>query len=118
MAKFTYPPLTPDPDPAPLSPRIPLNPPMVGEASPFEHVDAQNRDLILESIRAWVNRVLLVWTKAWQDYLVYCLALVSSWLNEFVVGADAYIPEHAIAGYSWRTTTTPIAAEGATTVTL
>lgn len=118
MASFDYPPLTPDPDPAPLSPSIPLNPPMVGEASPFEHVDGQNRDLILESIRAWIRTVLLRWTKAWQDYLVYWLALVAAWLNEFVTEADAYITEHAISGYSWRTTVTPINPTGTTAVTI
>lgn len=118
MAEFTYPPLTPDPDPSPLSPTIPLNPPMVGEVSPFDHVDGQNRDLILEAIRAWIRGPLRSWTTAWQTYLVYWLALVAGWLNTFVTEADEYITEHAIAGYSWRTTATPIAATGTTTVTL
>ena len=118
MAPFEYPPLTPDPDPSPLSPTVPLNPPMVGEASPFDHVDAQNRDLILESIRAWVRGPLRSWTRAWQDYLTYWLALVSDWLNLFVTEADAYITEHAISGYSWRTTVTPINPTGTTVVTI
>jgi hypothetical protein len=113
-----YPPLNPDPDPAPLSPTIPLNPPMVGEASPFDHVDGQNRDLILESIRAWIRGVLLVWTTAWQRYLVYWLALVEAWLEGFITAADAYITEYAVAGYSWRTTVTPIAISGPTTVVI
>lgn len=118
MAEFTYPPLTPDPDPSPLSPTIPLNPPMVGEVTPFDHVDGQNRDLILEAIRAWIRGPLRSWTTAWQTYLVYWLALVAGWLNTFVTEADDYITEHAIAGYSWRTTVTPIAASGTTTVVL
>ncbi len=118
MASFDYPPLTPDPDPAPLSPSIPLNPPMVGEASPFEHVDGQNRDLILESIRAWIRTSLLRWTTAWQNYLVYWLGLVSTWLNEFVSEADSYITEHAISGYSWRTTTTDLAPVVGNTTTV
>lgn len=116
MAQFTYPPITPDPDPAPLSPTIPLNPPMVGEASPFDHVDGQNRDLILESIRAWVRNQLRAWTTAWQAYLVYWLKLVEDWLNAWAQAADEYITAHAISGYSWRTTATPIAATGTTTV--
>lgn len=118
MVSFDYPPLTPDPDPAPLSPTIPLNPPMVGEASPFIHVDGENRDLILESIRAWIRHNLLTWTTAWQAYLVYWLALVSAWLNEFVTEADAYITAHSISGYSWRTTTTTIAPTGTTDVVI
>lgn len=118
MASFDFPPLTPDPDPAPLSPTIPLNPPMVGEASPFDHVDGQNRDLILESIRSWVRHNLRAWTTEWQEYLVYWLALVADYLNGFVEAADAYITEHAISGYSWRTTNTTIAPTGTTTVTI
>jgi len=118
MASFDYPPLTPDPDPAPLSPTIPLNPPMVGEASPFDHVDGQNRDLILESIRSWVRHQLRAWTTAWQEYLVYWLQLVEDWLNGFITAADAYITEHAIAGYSFRVTATAIAATGTTDVTI
>lgn len=117
MASFDYPPLTPDPDPSPLSPTIPLNPPMVGEASPFDHVDGQNRDLILEAIRSWIRHPLRDWTTAWQNYLVYWLALVSAWLNDFVTAADEYITEHAISGYSWRTTATNINPTGTTTVT-
>lgn len=116
MAPFVYPPIEPDPDPAPLSPTIPLNPPMVGEASPFDHVDGQNRDLILESIRAWVRNQLRAWTTAWQNYLVYWLQLVEDWLNGWAAAADEYITEHAVAGYSWRTTATPIAETGPTDV--
>jgi hypothetical protein len=116
MAEFSYPPLTPDPDPAPLSPTVDLNPPMVGTASPFIHVDGQNRDLILESIRAWLRTVLYEWTKAWQAYLEYWLALVAAWLNEFVVEADAYITDHAISGYSTRLTATPLNPTGTTVV--
>src|SRR6185312_1977435 len=118
MGDFTYPPLTPDPDPAPLSPTIPLNPPMVGEASPFIHVDGQNRDLILESIRAWIRTSLLEWTKDWQAYLVYWLALTADWLNTWATEADDYITAHAISGLSWRTTVTPIANSGTTNVVL
>jgi len=118
MGAFTYPPLTPDPDPAPLSPTIPLNPPMVGDASPFIHVDGQNRDLILESIRAWIRTSLLEWTKDWQEYLVYWLALTADWLNTWATEADGYITTHAISGLSWRTTVTPIANSGTTDVVL
>ena len=118
MAEFTYPPLNPDPDPAPLSPTIPLNPPMVGESSPFDHVDGQNRDLILESIRTWIRTALLVWTSKWQDYLVYWLALVEAWLEGFITAAEAYITEHAVAGYSWRTTVTPINPAGTTNIVI
>jgi hypothetical protein len=118
MSEFTYPPIDPEPDPAPLSPTIPLNPPMVGDASPFDHVDGENRDLILESIRSWVRHQLRAWTTAWQSYLVYWLALVEAWLNGWATAANAYITEHAVAGYSWRTTATAIAPTGSTNVTI
>ena len=118
MASFTYPPIEPNPDPSPLSPTVPLNPPMVGEASPFDHVDGQNRDLVLESIRSWVRNQLRGWTTAWQDYLIYWLALVTTWINGFNTAAEAYITEYAIAGYSWRTTNTPINPSGTTEVVI
>ena len=118
MASFSYPPINPVPDPAPLSPDIPLNPPMVGTSSPFDHVDGQNRDLILESIRTWIKTSLLGWTTSWQSTLINWLALVTTWLNGFETAAAAYIDTYAVAGYSWRTTVTPIATGGLTTVAL
>lgn len=104
--------------PALLSPRVPLNPPMVGEATPFEHVDAENRDLILESIRTWVWRNLLPWTTSWQDQLTAWEGDAETQLNAWMGLADAYITEHAVSGLSFRTTTTPIAPAGTTTVVL
>lgn len=103
--EFTYPPLTPDPEPAPLSPTVPYNPPMVGDSSPFDHVDGENRDSILESIRTWARHPLRNWTTAWQSYLAYWLTAVEGWLNTFAVDASAYITTNAIPGFAWWYTT-------------
>lgn len=114
-----------DPEPPPLdlpvapdvlSPNIPLNPPMVGEASPFIHVDGQNRDIILESIRTWVRVSLLPWTTSWQVQLTDWETDAETKLNAWMVLADAYITEHAISGLSVRTTATAIAGAGTTNV--
>lgn len=120
MAEFTPdpPPLVLPAAPDVLSPNIPLNPPMVGTASPFIHVDGQNRDLILESIRTWVRVSLLPWTTNWQTQLTDWETDAAEQLNAWMTLADAYVTEHAIAGLSFRTTETPIASEGTTDVTL
>lgn len=111
MAEFDYPPLD-GPDPVPISPTVPLNPPMVGEASPFDEVDGQNRDLILQSIRVWSRTSLRNWTAAWQARLTALIA----WLNGWVVAADQYITFNAVPGHSWWSTVTPLNNAGTTTV--
>jgi len=120
MAEFL-----PDPPPlvlpvAPdvLSPNLPLNPPMVGTADPWIHVDGQNRDLILESIRTWVRVSLLPWTTLWQTQLTDWESEAAAQLNAWMELADAYITEYAVAGLSFRTTETPIAGAGTTNVVL
>ena len=100
MATFPTP-----PTPTALSPLVPLNSPMVGFASPFDHTDGQNRDIILESIRAWASQNLLTWSGSWQTFFTGWIASIS-----------AYITANAIAGYSWRSTVTPISSTGNTTV--
>lgn len=115
------------PDPPPLalpvapdvlSPNIPLNPPMVGTADPWRHVDGQNRDIILESIRTWVRVSLLPWTTLWQTQLTDWETQAADQLNAWMELADAYITEYAVAGLSFRTTATPIAGAGTTNVVL
>lgn len=93
--------------PSPLSPLVPLNSPMVGFASPFEHADGQNRDIILESIRAWASANLLTWSAGWQTFF-------TGW----IANVDAYLSANAITGFSWRTTATPITGSGTTVVTI
>ena len=120
MAEFTPdpPPLDLPAVPDVLSPNIPLNPPMVGTASPFIHVDGQNRDLILEAIRTWVRVSLLPWTTSWQSQLTEWEGDVATQLDAWMTEAEEYITEYAVAGYSFRTTVTPIAPEGTTNVVL
>lgn len=73
--------------PAPLSPLVPLNSPMVGFASPFDHADGQNRDLILEAIRTWASVNLLTWSSGWQ-------AFFTAW----IANVDNYVSTNAIQG--------------------
>lgn len=116
MAEFNPepPPLDLPAVPALLSPLIPLNPPMVGTASPFIAVDGENRDLVLESIRAWMRTVFLVWIKSWEDQLTEWEGDIETQLDAWMVEAAAYITEHAVAGLSFRTTTTALNATGTT----
>lgn len=102
MATFPAP-----PTPAALSPLVPLNSPMVGFASPFDHADGQNRDIILESIRAWASQNLLTWSSTWQTFF-------TGW----IANVDAYISSNSVTGFSWRTTSTPINSAGNTTVVI
>jgi len=120
MAEFdpVPPPLNLPAVPDVLSPDVPLNPPMVGNASPWIPVDGQNRDLILASIRAWVYRSLLPWTTAWQTQLTDWEQAIEDQLDAWMVLADSYITAHAVAGLSFRTTVTDIAGTGTTNVTL
>jgi hypothetical protein len=118
MAEFdpVPPPLNLPAVPDVLSPEVPLNPPMVGFASPFQHVDSENRDIILESIRTWVWRNLLPWTTSWQDQLTAWETAEEDQLNAWMTLVDAYITAHAISGYSFRVTATAIAGSGTTEV--
>lgn len=85
------PPLTPGQAPAPLSPTVPLNPPMVGTASPFHHVDGQNRDLILEAIRTWARGPFLEWVGLWRQYLIDWSQGNADWLNTWSDAVVAYV---------------------------
>lgn len=79
--------------PTPLSPTVPLNPPMVGAASPFDRVDGQNRDLILEAIRAWARGPLRDWSGAWQVSLVEWLSNTNNWLDAWNLETMRYVQE-------------------------
>ncbi len=93
MADLEYPPLPAGDNPAPLSPSIPLNPPMVGEASPFTPVSGENRDTILSSIRAWIRGPLLGWSTAWQTRLTAWLTGTTTWLNGWNSAISSYVTE-------------------------
>lgn len=67
--------------PQPLPTTVEFNHPMVGTASPFERVDAQNRDLVLEAIRAWARGSLMDWASAWQAGLAAWMGDTNSWLD-------------------------------------
>ena len=102
MASFTPPtPLDPPPQ------VVPEAPPIVGVGSPWTPADGENRDRILDWWRAWFHRVFFPWSVKTTDDL-----------NTWVVDASEYIDLHAISGYSWRKTDTPIATGGTTTVEL
>lgn len=91
MADFVIPPIEPAVPPAPLSPTVPLNPPMVGTASPFDHVDGQNRDLILEAIRAWSRGSLREWIAEWRQYLIDYTGATDEWLNSWAEAVQQYV---------------------------
>ena len=74
---------------------------MVGFASPFGPSDGQNRDLILEAIRTWASQNLLPWSAAWDTFF-----------NALIPQLTTYINAKAVAGYSWRLTSSIIATTG------
>ena len=83
-----HPPVT-VPEPLPRS--VALNPPMVGVASPFDRVDGQNRDLILEAIRAWARGPLLDWATAWQSSHTEWMGSTEAWLDSWNAETSAYV---------------------------
>lgn len=85
------PPQVPDLAPAPLSPTVPLNPPMVGQLNPFDHVDGQNRDQIMEAIRAWARTSLRDWTGAWHDYQSNWYGDIRDWLATWEQATIDYV---------------------------
>lgn len=120
MAPFVppEPPLEPDDPTPPPALTTPLPPPEVGEGSPWAPIDAENRDRILDWWRMWFRRVFFPWIKAWGDYWAAQWARIIDYLNEWLDYAGEYIELHAVAGYSWRKTDTPLNATGTTTVEL
>lgn len=114
----TFPPEPPfDPD-APIDPpalNVPLPPPEVGEGSPWAPADSENRDRILDWWRAWFRRIFFPWIAAWIAYWADQWQRLADYLNEWISEVDEYISEHAISGYSWRTTQTDLAESGDTT---
>lgn len=79
------------PDSLPRS--VALNPPMVGTASPFERVDGQNRDLILEAIRAWARGPLFEWADGWQKDLIKWLDDTENWLDSWNAEVVRYVQD-------------------------
>lgn len=79
--------------PAPLSPTVPLNPPMVGVASPFDRIDGQNRDAVLEAIRAWGRGPLRDWTGGWQNALIKWFGDTSNWLDGWNAETVRYVQD-------------------------
>lgn len=79
--------------PDPLPDTVALNPPMVGTASPFIRVDGQNRDLILEAIRAWARGPLSDWSAAWQTDLTKWLNDTDEWLDEWNTEVSRYVED-------------------------
>ncbi len=116
MSDFPPPPFEPDAPTPPPSLTVPLPPPLVGEGSPWAPIDAENRDHILDWWRMWWRRVFFPWIIAWIQYWADQWARLATYLNTWITAADAYIVEHAIAGYSFRTTATDIAGTGTTDV--
>ena len=96
------PPAPPLGAPTPLSPTVALNPPMVGTASPFDRVDGQNRDLILESIRAWARTSLMQWAGDWQDGITGWSGSLGAWLEAWNTEVARYAQDvmSAVVGNS------------------
>lgn len=110
MAHFEppEPPIVPDDPTPPPTLDTPLPPPEVGFGSPWAPADAENRDRILDWWRMWFRRVFFPWINAWSAYWVAQWARIVAYLNEWLNYAGEYIQEYAVAGYSWRHTTTTI----------
>jgi len=66
----------------------------------------------------WWARVFFPWVVAWTLYWDTQWQRLAAYINTWIAAADEYITEHAISGYSWRTTATPINPGGATNVTI
>lgn len=118
MASFTppEPPFEPGEPGPPPELNVPLPPPEVGEGSPWAPADSENRDRILDWWRMWFRRVFFPWIAAWIAYWNAQWDRLAAYINEWISAADEYITEHAISGYSWRVTTTPLNETGATDV--
>lgn len=118
MASFTPPdpPFVPDDPTPPPTLSVPLPPPEVGEGSPWAPADSENRDRILDWWRMWFRRVFFPWIAAFTTWLDTQWNRLATFINTWITAADEYITEHAIAGYSFRVTSTPIAPEGTTNV--
>lgn len=112
------PPFEPDAPTPPPALDVPLAPPEVGFGSPWAPADGENRDRILDWWRMWWRRVFFPWVIAWTAYWDAQWTRLALYINTWISAADEYIIEHAIAGYSFRTTATPIAATGTTDVVI
>ncbi len=115
------------PDPSPFEPdaptdeptlSVPLPPPLVGEGNPWAPADAENRDRILDWWRMWWRRVFFPWVAAWTAWWLLQWLRLADYLNTWIHNVDEYITAHAIPGYGWWKTSTPIAASGTTVVTI
>lgn len=93
-------PFVPDPTPSPLSPDVKNIPPLAGTSSPFIRVDGQNRDIILEALRRWLQYVLMAWTKVWQLTLVKFIKDTETWLNVQITAMWDYIK--SFRDYMWE----------------
>lgn len=85
------PPLVPEQPPAPLATTVSLGPLMAGFGSPFDHVDGQNRDMILEAIRTWARNDLRDWTEKWQSHLTEEQTRTVQWLNSWAESTVTYV---------------------------
>ena len=112
------PPFEPGEPTPPPSLLVPLPPPEVGFGSPWVPADAENRDRILDWWRMWWRRVFFPWVTAWTAYWVAQWDRLADYINTWISAADEYINEHAIAGYSMRSTPTAINPTGTTNVVI
>lgn len=110
-------PIEPDTPTPPPSLDVPLPPPLVGKGNPWKPADAENRDRILDWWRMWFRRVFFPWIDAWIAYWAAQWARLIAWINSWFSWAEDYIEDHAVNGYSWRKTETPI-GPGNTVVTI
>lgn len=104
MANFPV----PTNQPAPVSPLVPLNSPMVGFASPFGHADGQNRDLILEAIRTWASVNLVTWSAAWQAFFLQWISDVGNYVS---ANANLVPTDVALAGFIANASATQLAGD-------
>jgi len=115
---FEAPPIEYDPAPDPVLQDVPLNPPMIGTADPFNRVDGQNRDTVIAAIRAWFRKIFLPWLAAWtefwtnwrtkliNDWNTFRLSIVNwlngwthaieVWIDDVLTQMENYILEHTI----------------------
>lgn len=93
MVDFTPPPENGE-SPAPLSMDVNFTYPMVGSFNPFEPVDGNNRDVILEGIRAWARLNLPEWSAAWTAHFQEWFTTERSWAvglaGELAAEIDAF----------------------------
>lgn len=77
---------------------VPLPPPLVGQGSPWQPANAENRDRILDWWRAWWREIFFPWLAAWRQWWWDQWLALIAWMNAWFAWIQDYVEEHATEG--------------------